>query len=214
MPLIVLYEICIWIAWAIERKERRENPELYVEEDNTDLDVKDEDWNKEGIGNWFNGNDNNDDDDNNGGSPRADGGGSGPAPAGSGGSSASPIAPADGTLTKPFGGDPYSASTEKTEPPTEAESAPPPLTPAPGPPMAAEPVSPEMEMKMSIEKTEDWNHLVLPPGEVPYSMSPEDAAGYRDKHEGSEQANVGQDDEKLRPQAGAQDGEHPEQKGG
>lgn len=33
VPMVVLYEICIWLAWLVERRDRRIHPEYYEHED-------------------------------------------------------------------------------------------------------------------------------------------------------------------------------------
>ncbi len=64
-PLYILYEICIWLARAIEKKERALYPEFYEE---IDADQKaleegsDDDWDNPDYNPWF-GNDDDDDDD-------------------------------------------------------------------------------------------------------------------------------------------------------
>lgn len=54
-PLYVLYEICIWLAYFIEKKERAAYPEFYAERDKDEADlekdVKD-DWDTEEYNPW------------------------------------------------------------------------------------------------------------------------------------------------------------------
>lgn len=50
VPMYLLYEFCIWMAWLIERRDRRLHPEYY-EDLNEDVEVKD-DWDHEGYDPW------------------------------------------------------------------------------------------------------------------------------------------------------------------
>lgn len=50
VPMYLLYEICIWLAWFIERRDRRLHPEYY-EDLNDDVVVKD-DWDRDDYDPW------------------------------------------------------------------------------------------------------------------------------------------------------------------
>jgi Tat protein translocase TatC len=54
-PLYVLYEICIWLAWFLEKKERQAYPEFYAERDKDEAELEKEvdDWDKDGYTPWF-----------------------------------------------------------------------------------------------------------------------------------------------------------------
>ena len=54
-PLYVLYEICIWLAYLLEKKERQLYPEFYAERDKDEAELAKEidDWDKEGYTPWF-----------------------------------------------------------------------------------------------------------------------------------------------------------------
>ena len=54
-PLYVLYEICIWLAYMLEKKERQLYPEFYAERDKDEAELAKEvdDWDKEGYTPWF-----------------------------------------------------------------------------------------------------------------------------------------------------------------
>lgn len=54
-PLYVLYEICIWMAYFLERKERQLYPEFYAERDKDEVELNKEidDWDKEDHQPWF-----------------------------------------------------------------------------------------------------------------------------------------------------------------
>jgi len=75
VPMYLLYEICIWLAWGMERRDRKLYPEYYKErdEDDKDLEVA-EDWDNENYNPWG-GDDQPDEDDDD-----LDGGGSKPKP--------------------------------------------------------------------------------------------------------------------------------------
>lgn len=62
VPMYVLYEICIWLAWWMEKRDRQLYPEYYKErdEDEKDLEVSD-DWDNDQYNPWSG--DGNDDDD-------------------------------------------------------------------------------------------------------------------------------------------------------
>lgn len=65
-PLYILYEICIWLARAIEKKERQLYPEFYAEQDADQKAIeegKDDDWDNPDYNPWFGGDDDDDDDD-------------------------------------------------------------------------------------------------------------------------------------------------------
>lgn len=50
VPMYMLYEICIWLAWFIERRDRKLHPEFY-EDLNEDVVVKD-DWDRDDYDPW------------------------------------------------------------------------------------------------------------------------------------------------------------------
>ena len=54
-PLYVLYEICIWLAWFLEKKERQLYPEFYAERDKDEAELAKEtdDWDKDDYTPWF-----------------------------------------------------------------------------------------------------------------------------------------------------------------
>jgi Tat protein translocase TatC len=54
-PLYFLYEICIWLAYFLEKKERQMYPEFYAErdKDEAELDKEIDDWDKDGYTPWF-----------------------------------------------------------------------------------------------------------------------------------------------------------------
>jgi Tat protein translocase TatC len=55
VPLYFLYEICIWLAYFLEKKERQAYPEFYAERDKDEAELEKEidDWDKEGYTPWF-----------------------------------------------------------------------------------------------------------------------------------------------------------------
>jgi len=60
-PLYILYEICIWLAYFIEKKDREAFPEYYaqIEKDEKELEqeVAKDDWDNENYNPWFSEND-------------------------------------------------------------------------------------------------------------------------------------------------------------
>jgi Sec-independent protein secretion pathway component TatC len=64
VPMYILYEICIWLAWWLEKRDRQLYPEYYKEqdEDEKSLDVSDE-WDNENYNPWGGGDDGEEDDD-------------------------------------------------------------------------------------------------------------------------------------------------------
>ncbi len=54
-PLYVLYEICIWLAWFLEKKERQAYPEFYAErdKDEAELEKETDEWDKDDYTPWF-----------------------------------------------------------------------------------------------------------------------------------------------------------------
>jgi Tat protein translocase TatC len=54
-PLYVLYEICIWLAYFLEKKERQAYPEFYADRDKDEAELEKEvdDWDKDGYTPWF-----------------------------------------------------------------------------------------------------------------------------------------------------------------
>lgn len=63
-PLYVLYAICVWLAYFMEKKDREEHPEYYaeLEKDAAAVEVTD-DWDREDYNPWSTSDDNEDDDD-------------------------------------------------------------------------------------------------------------------------------------------------------
>jgi sec-independent protein translocase protein TatC len=53
-PLYLLYEICIWLAFFMEKKERQLYPEFYAErdKDEAELNKESDDWDKEDYNPW------------------------------------------------------------------------------------------------------------------------------------------------------------------
>ncbi|QIF00857.1 twin-arginine translocase subunit TatC [Roseimicrobium sp. ORNL1] len=64
VPMYVLYEICIWLAWWLEKRDRQLYPEYYKEQDadEKELEVSDE-WDNENYNPWGGGDDGDEDDD-------------------------------------------------------------------------------------------------------------------------------------------------------
>lgn len=64
VPMYVLYEVCIWLAWWMEKRDRKLYPEYYKErdEDEKELAVSD-DWDNENYNPWGGNDDEEDDDD-------------------------------------------------------------------------------------------------------------------------------------------------------
>lgn len=60
-PLYVLYEICIWLAYMIEKKDREAFPEYYAQIDKDEQELEKEpakdDWDNENYNPWFSEND-------------------------------------------------------------------------------------------------------------------------------------------------------------
>lgn len=56
VPMYVLYEICIWLAWWMERRDRQNYPEFYKDQDKDakELEVAD-DWDNENYNPWNDG---------------------------------------------------------------------------------------------------------------------------------------------------------------
>lgn len=63
-PLYVLYGICVWLAYFMEKKDREEHPEYYaeLEKDAAAVEVTD-DWDREDYNPWSTADDNEEDDD-------------------------------------------------------------------------------------------------------------------------------------------------------
>lgn len=63
VPMYVLYEICIWLAWWLEKRDRQLYPEYYKEQDadEKELEVSDE-WDNENYNPWGGGDDEEDED--------------------------------------------------------------------------------------------------------------------------------------------------------
>jgi sec-independent protein translocase protein TatC len=57
VPMYVLYEICIWLAYFMEKRDRQLYPEYYkdIDEDNKSIEVSD-DWDNENYNPWNDGN--------------------------------------------------------------------------------------------------------------------------------------------------------------
>lgn len=70
VPMYALYEICIWLAWYMEKRDRALNPEYYkgLDEDEKAMAAQDE-WDNEDYNPWSTASD--DDDDDEGPKPRA-----------------------------------------------------------------------------------------------------------------------------------------------
>jgi sec-independent protein translocase protein TatC len=64
VPMYVLYEICIWLAWWMEKKDRAANPEYYkgLDEDEKAIEAPPEDWDNENYNPWNSEGDDDDDD--------------------------------------------------------------------------------------------------------------------------------------------------------
>lgn len=60
-PLYILYEICIWLAYFIEKKDREAFPEYYAQIDKDEKELEQEvakdDWDNENYNPWFSEND-------------------------------------------------------------------------------------------------------------------------------------------------------------
>lgn len=53
VPMYVLYEICIWLAWYMEKRDRELYPEFYKDQDKDDLDITvADDWDNENYNPW------------------------------------------------------------------------------------------------------------------------------------------------------------------
>jgi sec-independent protein translocase protein TatC len=64
VPMYALYEICIWLAWWMEKKDRAANPEYYkgLDEDEKAMEASAEDWDNENYNPWNSEGDDDDDD--------------------------------------------------------------------------------------------------------------------------------------------------------
>ena len=64
VPMYVLYEICIWLAWWMEKKDRAANPDYYkgLDEDEKAMEAPAEDWDNENYNPWNSEGDDDDDD--------------------------------------------------------------------------------------------------------------------------------------------------------
>jgi len=73
-PLYVLYGICVWLAYLIEKKDRAANPEYYAEiaKDEAELekDLATDEWDKEDYNPWSTADDDDDDDESYGRKPK------------------------------------------------------------------------------------------------------------------------------------------------
>lgn len=72
-PLYVLYAICVWLAYIMEKKDRAAYPEYYaqIEKDEKELEKEgSDDWDNENYNPWSSANDDDDDDDSGGGSKK------------------------------------------------------------------------------------------------------------------------------------------------
>ena len=73
-PLYVLYGICVWLAYLIEKKDRTENPEYYAElaKDEAELEkeIATDDWDKEDYNPWSTADEDDDDDESYGRKPK------------------------------------------------------------------------------------------------------------------------------------------------
>lgn len=90
VPMYILYEICIWLAWWLEKRDRALYPEYYKEqdEDAKALEVSD-DWDNENYNPWGGGDEGDEDDDDSGSKPKPK-----PSPAPSSVGEAKPVAEA------------------------------------------------------------------------------------------------------------------------
>ncbi|MEY4483624.1 MAG: hypothetical protein RL693_1076 [Verrucomicrobiota bacterium] len=53
VPMYVLYEICIWLAWWMEKRDRKLYPEFYKDQDKDDIDISvADDWDNENYNPW------------------------------------------------------------------------------------------------------------------------------------------------------------------
>lgn len=125
VPLYCLYEICIWLAYFMEKKERKLYPEFYAERDKDEAELEKEvkdDWDNEAYNPFGSGDDREDDD------PdayrRKEGGAAAPAPAGG----IQPVASEETSSAEPphdppaeSSGEP-SAEAERQEPPPPKNS--------------------------------------------------------------------------------------------
>jgi sec-independent protein translocase protein TatC len=66
VPLYVLYAICVWLAWFMEKKDRAAYPEYYAELDKDaaelDKEVATDDWDRDDYNPWSTADDDDDDD--------------------------------------------------------------------------------------------------------------------------------------------------------
>lgn len=64
LPMYFLYEICIWLAWYMEKRDRELYPEYYKEQDDMANEVAvEDDWDNENYNPWSGGNNDDDEDD-------------------------------------------------------------------------------------------------------------------------------------------------------
>ena len=59
VPMYALYEICIWLAWWMEKKDRAANPEYYkgLDEDEKAMEAEPAEWDNEEYNPWSTGSD-------------------------------------------------------------------------------------------------------------------------------------------------------------
>ncbi|RBP47522.1 Tat protein translocase TatC [Roseimicrobium gellanilyticum] len=72
VPMYILYEICIWLAWWLEKRDRALYPEYYKEQDEDEkaLEVADNDWDNENYNPWGGGDEEEDEDEGSGTKPK------------------------------------------------------------------------------------------------------------------------------------------------
>ena len=63
VPMYVLYEICIWLAWYLDKKDRAANPEYYKALDENERIMESEEWDNESYNPWGGSKDDEEDDD-------------------------------------------------------------------------------------------------------------------------------------------------------
>lgn len=65
VPMYVLYEICIWLAWYMEKKDRQLYPEYYKEQDEEAKEVEvADDWDNDNYNPWSSGDDDDEEEEN------------------------------------------------------------------------------------------------------------------------------------------------------
>lgn len=155
-PLYILYEICIWLARAIEKKERALYPEFYAEQDADQKAIEegDDDWDNPDYNPWYGDGDDDDDDDDD-----LIGGGARPHAGSPPEKSESDESPDSGAAAEPEGSKPSEdSSSESTSPADDAASSEPASPDSPDDSESPADTSPE-ESKPESEKTlEDFSN--------------------------------------------------------